>query len=84
MRRDRVVAGWTRISQTEFKAGIMAAAKDEPDLCQRLRLAIKTAAARRGVPRDLRDQFLRWVAEAETAIAVIAETGKSRPSGVAQ
>lgn len=73
MKRDRVVAGWTRLSQTEVKVAIMAAAKTEPDLCKRLRLAIKTAAARRGVRRDLRDQFLAWISEAEVVLAVVAE-----------
>lgn len=73
MRRDRVIAGWTRIAEPEFKKAIMENAKTEPDLCQRLRLAIKTAAARRGVRRDLRDQYLRWIAEVEAALAAVAE-----------
>lgn len=78
MKRHRVIAGWTRIPEPKFKAGIMDAAKTEPDLCPRLRLAVKAAAARRGVPRDLRDQYLRWVAEAEAAMRLMADA-KDRP-----
>lgn len=73
MKRDRVIAGWTRIAEPEFKAAIMEASGREPDLCQRLRLAIKTAAARRGVRREVVEQYLKWISEIEAALATVAE-----------
>ena len=61
--KNRRTAGWTRIT----KAAIAAPMKTEPDLCVRLRFAIKATAARGGVHHDVRDQYLLWIAEIESA-----------------
>ena len=73
MKRERWTAGWTRINENEFKRAIAAAMGKEPDLCQRLRLAIRATAACDGVAREVRDQYIRWVTEVEAALAAVAE-----------
>lgn len=73
MARRETVPGWTRVGQNEFKAAITAAAMTEPDLCQRLRRSIQITASRRGVQRELRDQYICWISEVEAAISAMAE-----------
>jgi hypothetical protein len=73
MGRKHWLAGWTRIGQVEFKAAIAAALRTEPDLCERLRAAIKASAARGGVRREVRDEYLLWIGEVEAAAAAMAE-----------
>lgn len=83
MRRKHWTAGWTRIPEPAFKAAIAQASKTETDLCARLRLAIKATAARGGVTREVRDQYLRWITEVEAALAVMAKAEKGLSSGIA-
>lgn len=73
MARRETVPGWARLDQSEFKAAIMAAARSESDLLRRLRWAIAKTASCRGVRPELRDQYLRWLDEADAAMAVMAE-----------
>jgi len=82
MARRRWQAGWARIPENQFKAGVAAAMKAEPDLCERLRRAIRATAARTGVSRNVRDQYLAWIAEVEAATAAMtdAESSDSVPA----
>lgn len=82
MAKRRLIVGFTRLEENEFKRGIAAAMGREPDLCLRLRLAIKVAAARGGVAREVRDQYLQWIAEVEAATTVMANAENGLSSGI--
>ena len=65
--------GWLdQDHRAEFKDAIAAPMKTEPDLCVRLRFAIKATAARGGVHHDVRDQYLLWIAVIESATTGLA------------
>jgi len=72
-RRGPSIPGWTRIGENEFKRAVLAATKTEPDLCVRLRRAIKATAARKEVRREVRDQYLAWLTEVEAAISTMTQ-----------
>jgi hypothetical protein len=80
MARRRWQAGWTRIDQNEFKAGVATALRAEPHICERLRRAIRATASRTGVRRDVRDQYLDWIAEVEAATGAMADAQQARSS----
>ena len=67
------IPGWARIGENQFKAAIAVAMKTDPGLCNRLRYAVEATSARRGVRQEVRDQYLRWLAEVEAGVAVMAE-----------
>ena len=69
----QLIPGWTRIDENQFKAAIAATMKTGPGLCNRLRYAVEATSARRGVRQEVRDQYLRWLAEVEAGVAVMAE-----------
>lgn len=66
-------AGWTRIGGVEFKVANTAALKEQPDLCVRMRRAIKATAARKGVQPKLVARYLAWIDEVEAAETTVAE-----------
>jgi hypothetical protein len=71
-RKRHWAVGLTRIGQVEFKAGVTAAMRTEPDLCARLRHAIRATAAGRVTASTL-NQFLQWIDEVEKATTAMAE-----------
>jgi hypothetical protein len=71
-RKKHWVVGLTRIGQVEFKAGVTKAMQTEPDLCARLRHAIRATAAGRVTASTL-NQFLQWIDEVEQATSAMVE-----------
>jgi hypothetical protein len=73
------IPGWIRINENQFKAAIASAMQSEPDLCSRLRRAIRATAAGR-VEAQTINQYLGWINEVEDAVSAMAEAEQTNPT----